>query len=242
MDNGQCREASADYQSSIDHSPLDEVPAGYKRTEVGVIPEDWTISGLEALGKRVKPAIKAGPFGSSLKKDSYVKEGYKVYGQEQVIRGDYLYGDYFIDERKFRDLESCAVGEGDILLSLVGTTGKLLVLPKGAPPGIINPRLIRLSFDEQKILPVFFKYLFQSVNVQNELSRLAQGGTMDVLNARILRMVKVQLPSVQEQRAIATALSDVDALITALDKLIAKKRAIKTAAMQQLLTLSLIHI
>ena len=236
MDNGQCREASADYQSSIDHSPLDEVPAGYKRTEVGVIPEDWTISGLEALGKRVKPAIKAGPFGSSLKKDSYVKEGYKVYGQEQVIRGDYLYGDYFIDERKFRDLESCAVGEGDILLSLVGTTGKLLVLPKGAPPGIINPRLIRLSFDEQKILPVFFKYLFQSVNVQNELSRLAQGGTMDVLNARILRMVKVQLPSVQEQRAIATALSDVDALITALDKLIAKKRAIKTAAMQQLLT------
>jgi type I restriction enzyme, S subunit len=65
---------------------------GYKPTEIGVIPEDWEIKGLDTLGSAAIPAIKAGPFGSSLTKDTYVPEGYKVYGQEQVIRGDYVYG------------------------------------------------------------------------------------------------------------------------------------------------------
>lgn len=213
-----------------------EVPPGYKRTEVGVIPEDWAIQKLESLGFEGKPPIKAGPFGSSLTKATYVSDGYKVYGQEQVIRGDHLYGDYFISRSKYLELESCAVRAGDILLSLVGTAGKLLVVPEGARPGIINPRLIRFSFDRSRVDSRFFQFLFESEQVQNRLARQAQGGTMGVLNAGNLRSFLVQLPSPTEQRAIAEALSDVDGLLGALETLIAKKRAIKQAAMQQLLT------
>jgi type I restriction enzyme S subunit len=159
-----------------------------------------------------------------------------VYGQEQVIRGDYLYGDYFISAKKYRELESCAVRPGDVLLSLVGTVGKLLEIPEEAPPGVINPRLLRFSFDRQRVLPRFFKYLFESAGVQSQLARQAQGGTMGVLNAGVLRPFQIPLPSLPEQRAIAAALSDVDALLGGLDRLIAKKRDLKQAAMQQLLT------
>jgi len=120
---------------------------GYKQTEVGVIPGDWSVAVLDSLGKYGRPAIKAGPFGSSLTKNTYVAAGYKVYGQEQVIRGDHLYGDYYISKAKFNDLKSCSVQAGDILLSLVGTAGRVLVIPPGASEGIINPRLIRFSFD-----------------------------------------------------------------------------------------------
>jgi type I restriction enzyme, S subunit len=59
---------------------------------------------------------------------------------------------------------------------------------------------------------------------------------MDVLNASMLRPIKIPLPSVSEQRAIAVALSDVDALLAKLDQLIAKKCDLKQATMQQLLT------
>lgn len=59
---------------------------------------------------------------------------------------------------------------------------------------------------------------------------------MDVLNASILRALRLPIPLLPEQRAIATALSEADALIDSLDRLIAKKHAIKQAAMQQLLT------
>ncbi|TAK51238.1 MAG: restriction endonuclease subunit S [Gammaproteobacteria bacterium] len=213
-----------------------EVPAGYKRTELGVVPDEWETCQLSSLGSGSILPIKAGPFGSSLTKATYVPDGYKVYGQEQVIRGDHLYGDYYITRKKYLELESCAVRAGDILISLVGTAGKLLVVPDGAPPGIINPRLIRFSFDRSRVNARFFQFLFESEQVQDRLARQAQGGTMGVLNAGNLRPFRVQMPRPREQRAIAEALSDVDGLLGALEVLIAKKRAIKQAAMQQLLT------
>jgi len=213
-----------------------EVRPGYKRTEVGIIPEDWAVCRLDSLGIGQTPPIKAGPFGSALTKDTYVPTGYKVYGQEQVIRGDHLFGDYFITQKKYRELEACAVRPGDVLLSLVGTAGRLLEVPANAPPGIINPRLIRFSFDNSRVNPTFFRLLLESGHVQSLLERQAQGGTMGVLNAGVLRPFCIQLPPITEQRAIAAALSDVGALLEGLMRLIAKKRDLKQAAMEQLLT------
>jgi len=197
---------------------------------------DWDTPTIESLGDGMTPAVKAGPFGSALTKDQYVPVGFKVYGQEQVIRGDHTYGDYFISPKKYRELESCAVRPGDVLLSLVGTVGRLLEIPEGALPGVINPRLIRFSLNKKLVDSRFFRHLFESAVVQRQLEQLAQGGTMGVLNAGVLRSFRISLPKITEQRAIATALSDVDALIAGLERLIAKKRDIKQATMQQLLT------
>jgi len=78
--------------------------------------------------------------------------------------------------------------------------------------------------------------MFESEIVQNHLETSAQGGTMAVLNAGMLKNLPIPLPELSEQTTIANALSDVDALLTELENLIAKKQAIKTATMQQLLT------
>lgn len=227
------RPACADFWLGV--WAMSVIRAGYKQTEVGVIPEDWNCVKLASLGAGAIPPIKAGPFGSSITKDQYVPDGYKVYGQEQVIRGDYLYGDYYISRKKYRELESCAVRPGDVLLSLVGTVGKLLEVPDDAPPGVINPRLLRFSFDRKQVLPRFFKYLFESIGVQSRLDRQAQGGTMGVLNAGVLQAFSIALPSFDEQEPIAEALSDADALIESLEQLLTKKRHLKQGAMQELL-------
>ncbi len=208
----------------------------YKQTEMGLIPEDWDVSDLNSLGEYPLPAIKAGPFGSSLKKDTYVKSGFKVYGQEQVIKGDINYGDYFVTQKKYRELESCSVRPGDVLLSLVGTLGKLLEIPSDAPKGIINPRLIRFSFSRSRIYPCFFRFLFESKKIQSLLANKAQGGTMGVLNAEILRNFKIVVPSKTEQILIGDVLSDVEELVKSLKKLIFKKRLLKKGVTQLLLT------
>lgn len=226
------KEASASYFPKKDTA----CRSGCRQTEVGVIPDDWGVAALDSLGRRGRPAIKAGPFGSSLTKNIYVPEGYKIYGQEQVIRGDYLYGDYYITKSRFNELKSCAVEPGDILLSLVGTAGRVLVIPAGAPAGIINPRLIRFSFDLDLISPRYFQFLFETQGYQALLSRSAQGGTMGVLNAGLLRPICVPLPPVAEQEAIAEALSDADVLIESLEQLLGKKRRLKQGAIQELLT------
>ena len=68
-----------------------------------------------------KNAIKAGPFGSSLKKSMYVEKGYKIYGQEQVIRDDLDFGYYYISREKYQELENYKIREDDILISLLLT-------------------------------------------------------------------------------------------------------------------------
>ena len=64
----------------------------------------WTVVSLVDVASG-KYGIKAGPFGSSIKKETYKPYGYKVYGQEQVIADDFTIGDYFIDEEKFQELK-----------------------------------------------------------------------------------------------------------------------------------------
>ncbi|MFT8898134.1 MAG: hypothetical protein ABF968_14420, partial [Acetobacter sp.] len=66
-----------------------------------MLPEGWKHTTIENLGTKGRPAVKAGPFGSSLKKEYYKPFGYKIYGQEQVISNDENYGNYFIDEDKY---------------------------------------------------------------------------------------------------------------------------------------------
>jgi type I restriction enzyme S subunit len=91
------------------------------------LPHGWQWVKFDHIAENSKHALKAGPFGSALKKDIYCENGYKIYGQEQVISGDENFGDYFIDHKKFNQLSSCAVKPGDILISLVGTIGRVLV-------------------------------------------------------------------------------------------------------------------
>ena len=207
-----------------------------KQSDAGIIPNDWDVIRISDCGQGLIPAIKAGPFGSSLTKDSYTHNGYKIYGQEQVIREDAGYGDYYIDRRKYHQLISCAIKPGDVLMSLVGTAGKVLVLPQSAAPGIINPRLIRIRLDASRIVPEFVAYYLRSHQAQERLASLAQGGTMGVLNATTVSSLTIPLPSLREQTAIIEALKDADQLVILLERLIAKNQAIKQGMMQQLLT------
>ena len=59
------------------------------------LPDGWEWTSFEELAERIPNALKAGPFGSALKKSFYVPSGYKIYGQEQVINGDPFFGDYY---------------------------------------------------------------------------------------------------------------------------------------------------
>lgn len=204
--------------------------------ESRVAPKEWCLVKLGDLSSGFRPAVKAGPFGSSLKKQFYVKAGYKVYGQEQVIRNDPFYGDYFIDENKFTELQSCAVISGDILISLVGTLGKILLIPDDAPNGVINPRLIRISVDINKVLPLYLKYYLEDIRTQNLLLKLSQGGTMGVLNANIFKALPFMLPTLFEQTKIAKILSTWDKAIDTTEKLIENSKTQKKSLMQQLLT------
>lgn len=145
--------------------------------------------------------MKAGPFGSSLKKEFYTESGYKIYGQEQVIANNHEIGDYYVNQEKYNSLINCAIKPYDILISLVGTVGKVLVLPENCEDGIINPRLVKITLNKLYD-SIFFKYYFESTFLKSLYSLKAHGATMDILNLGIIKELPYPSCSKQEQNQI----------------------------------------
>lgn len=193
----------------------------------------WEMSLIEDVVAKEKNALKAGPFGSALKKEYYVESGYKIYGQEQVISGDHTLGDYYIDEARYKMLENCAVQAGDVLISLVGTYGKLLIMPENFEPGIINPRLMKITFDKEKVNPYYFKYFFQSEALKRALSENTHGGTMDILNLGIVRKIEIPLPPLDLQNKFVSFVNQVNKSKVAVQKSLDETQLLFDSLMQK---------
>ncbi|HEY5370729.1 MAG TPA: N-6 DNA methylase [Hanamia sp.] len=202
------------YQKIIDGAK--QIVNNYKPV-ININPEWEMVELAEACIPKI--GIKAGPFGSSLKKSDYSKKGYKIYGQEQVIAGDISIGNYYVSEEKFQQLKSCNVLPNDILISLVGTIGKSLVVPENAPLGIINPRLLRIRTTEL-LLPAFLRLCLIQDFSTTFFKRESSGGTMEVLSGDILKRLLIPLPSITEQEFIVNCIEEEMQLVAANKRLI----------------------
>jgi type I restriction enzyme S subunit len=211
------------------------IKEGYKQTEIGVIPIDWEVKTIvDIISKR--NGIKIGPFGSQLKKELLVKRGYKVYGQENVFDKDFEIGNRYLTEEHFEKLKSCNLIFGDFIISMMGTIGKCMIVPENIEKGIMDSHLLRLRLNEKIIKTDLLLHFFSSNLLINQVNKLSVGGIMDGLSSGIVKKIQFGLPNtLTEQTAIANTLSDADGLISALEKLITKKRNIKQGTMQQLL-------
>ncbi|EKF9486457.1 restriction endonuclease subunit S [Vibrio cholerae] len=209
------------------------VPVGYKQTEVGVIPEDWEcipskeiVSYLGGFAFSSKAATTDGIrwlkiANVGLNEVKWDAESYLPASYSQVHQ-DYL------------------LGESDVVMALtrpiLGDTLKVAILNETDAPALLNQRVAKLvpkNAGDQR----FLYYLVQTSNFIAAMNLAMAGSDPPNIGTRALGDILVQVPKLpKEQTAIANALSDVDALISELEKLIAKKQAIKTATMQQLLT------
>ena len=199
---------------------------GYRQTEVGVIPEEWSIKNLGALGE---PLI-----GLTYKPSNVKSDGLLVLRSSNIVDGTLRF-----DDNVFVDMEvpnRIIARKGDILIcvrngsrDLIGKCAKIDDRAQGMTFGAFMA-VLRTPFHD------FVYYQFQSEVIQRQI-HAHLGATINQITNKSLRSFRVPFPEDDaEQRAIAAALGDVDALLLALEKLIAKKRDLKQAAMQQLLT------
>lgn len=198
-------------------------------------PDTWSIGTLEDIC--VPNGVVRGPFGGALKKEIFVPFGYKVYEQRNAIYQSVNIGSYYVNESKYREMSRFAVKSGDYIISCSGTIGRIYQIPLTFPKGIINQALLKLTINTEKINPTYFYKYFQWDKFQQKIIDDTQGGAMkNLVGMDIFKKAPIVLPEMKEQTAIAEALSDIDGLISSLQKLIEKKKAIKQGTMQELLT------
>jgi len=137
-------------------------------------------------------------------------------------------------EERYRNAR---VRAGDLLMTIVGYCGHVEEVPAWLDGANLTQTTARIAIDDGRADSVFCKYMLQSKIGASQVAGSLKGAAQPGLNCGDIEKFLVPLPTRRaEQRAIAEALSDVDALLSGLDRLIAKKRDLKRAAMQQLLT------
>lgn len=204
-----------------------EVTPGYKQTEVGVIPNEWEVVSLNSISDPSRSIcygiVQVGPFSN---------DGVTVLAIKN-LNGDYSTNLHRSSTEIEKRYPRSRVRPGDLLVSVKGTIGRLGLVPTHFI-GNISRDLAKISLTKSD-MPQFWYQMLQSEMAQRRVEATTVGTTRMELSIGPLKLVKMPRPPLPEQRAIATALSDVDALLSALDRLIAKKRNLKQAAMQQLL-------
>ena len=178
----------------------------------------WTTNLVRQIVRDKKGAIKIGPFGSQLKKNTFVKQGYKVYGQENIFLNDFTFGDRYITEDHFKSLKSNEISPNDFIISTMGTIGKCTIVPESIRRGIMDSHIIRLKLDEHVVNSSFLSQLFTSSLILKQVKSLSVGGIMDGLSIGIINELKLNLPSLPEQQKIASFLSAVDKKIQQLTR------------------------
>ena len=206
-----------------------EVKPGYKQTEVGVIPEEWEPRPCSELSERIMVGIVICPT------QYYVRHGVPAFRSANIREDGINDSDLvFISEASNSLLAKSQTRTGDVLTVRTGYPGTSAVVhPVHAGCNCIDILITRPSKKlDSEFLAIWINSSFGKEQVLRNQGGLAQKH----FNVGDMRNLVVALPPLPEQQAIATALSDVDALLAALDRLIAKKRDLKQAAMQQLLT------
>jgi len=205
---------------------------GYKQTEVGVIPEEWEVKAMDSLTSLMTNGFVGTATSAYVNSDDGILyiQGYNV--QEG---GFNLHGIKRISKAfHARNQKSC-LREGDLLTIQTGDIGVTTIVPKELV-GANCHALVISRFIKQNSAPLFYCHYFNSERGRAKFKEIETGSTMKHLNVGDMKPLLIPSPPLPEQRAIAEVLSDMDALLAGLDKLIAKKREIKQAAMQQLLT------
>jgi type I restriction enzyme S subunit len=205
-----------------------ELKPGYKQTEVGVIPEDWTAVALEAVTTHIGDGLHGTPVYTR-NSDYYFINGNNLSHGKVIITPD----TQAVDQKEF-DRHRKPLSNRSILMSINGTIGNLGLIQDQSVVLGKSAAYLNVRTDVSKL---YVYHVLQSSCVRQQFFDGLTGSTIGNLGLSAIRSTYIPLPlSDSEQTSIAKALGEVDDLLYSLDQLLIKKQSIKQAALQELLT------
>lgn len=214
-----------------------EMKSGYKMTEVGVIPEDWEVCELKNHLVLLTDYDANGSFADMASNVvTTTGNGYAWYVRATDLEQQSSLSEVkYVDEKSYRFLRKSTLYGGEVLLAKRGEIGKVYYFQMKTKRATLAPNLYLLKLKDT-INSYFLFSLFKSTFGQNLLKSINASTSLGAIYKDDVKGLNILIPPFEEQASIATALSDVDSLISALTKKIEKKKAIKQGLMQQLLT------
>ena len=207
----------------------------FKPSEVGPVPVDWEVKRLGGCCKKIGSG--ATPTGGAT---VYLSHGVSLIRSQNVYNGYFKYeGLAHITDSAASALDGVTVQDDDVLLNITGdSVARCTKVPADVLPARVNQHVAIIRTCSEELGSDYLQCYLASPDMQTYMLNAAsgQGGSRNAMTKGMVEDFQIPIPPLPEQKAIAEALSDVDALLAAITKLIEKKRAIKQGAMQELLT------
>lgn len=201
-------------------------------TEIGKLPEEWS---TKPLGQICSIHGRIG-FRGYTKKDLVKKHEGAITYSPSDIKNQVLYNNDcdYISLSKYEESPEIKVFNGDILFCKTASIGKCAIVENLKELATINPQFVVLK--DFNCHNRFLYYILAQSDFQERVKEITGGSTIPTMSQEKLKEQFVPIPKIEEQIRISTSLSNIDNLISSLNKLIEKKKNIKQGAMQQLLT------
>jgi len=162
---------------------------------------DWEPLTIEALAENRKGAIRSGPFGSALRHGEFVDEGIAVLGIDNAVQNKFAWSERrFITPSKYEELRRYTVFPGDVIVTIMGTTGRSAVVPDDIPEAITTKHLATITCNKELIHPEVLSFAIHSDPlIIRQIKSFNKGAIMDGLNLGIIRKLEINLPPMAEQ-------------------------------------------
>ena len=176
---------------------------------------NWLPASIESLAEQRRGAIRSGPFGSALLHSEFVNEGVAVLGIDNAVKNTFQWAERrFVTHEKYEELRRYSVYPKDVIITIMGTTGRSAVVPDDIPEAITTKHLASITCDQNKLLPEVLSFAIHSDPVVIDQIRAAnKGAIMDGLNLGIIRQIKIRRAPMQQQRLFASMLRKTHAAI-----------------------------
>ena len=177
---------------------------GYKHPDHG----KWTPQRIEQLAEHRKGSMRTGPFGSALRHSEFEDEGIVVLGIDNAVQNRFAWAERrFITEEKYAELRRYRVFPGDVIITIMGTTGRSAVVPHDIPEAITTKHLATITCDRDRVLPEFLSFAIHSDPlIIRQIRQANKGAVMDGLNLGIIRKLEMNVPPLDAQEEFVRVL------------------------------------
>lgn len=173
----------------------------------------WPTVEIKDLAANHKGSMRTGPFGSTLLHSEFTESGdVAVLGIDNAVQNKFSWGERrYITMEKYAKLSAYRVFPGDVIITIMGTIGRVAVIPNDIPIAINTKHLAAITFDRQKANPKFIAYsVHSSPHIIKQLLSKNRGAIMNGLNLRLIKEIKLRKPPIELQNQFAIVIDKVE--------------------------------